>query len=80
MNSWGILFSLIVITSSVRLFAAPQLSTHAKASALGNAVTAEAVGIDSTAFNPATLTQIHVGPTGVSQEYKIIALPFPSLF
>ena len=58
--------------------AAPILSLNAKASSLGNAVTAENVGVDSTQFNPATLTQLSTGDKGMYQELKLIALPFPN--
>ena len=58
-------------------FCAPILSLNPKASALGNAVTAENVGVDSSQFNPATLTQLVVGSEGIFQEFKLIALPFP---
>ena len=73
----SLLMALNALLLSSHLTASPILSTNAKASSLGNAVTAEAIGIDSTSFNPATLTQLSMGPKGISREYKLIVLPFP---
>jgi len=79
MKSPTLLFTAIALFfCSITINAAPMLSLNAKASALGNAVTAEAVGADSPSFNPATLTQLHMGPKGIYRDYKYVALPFPN--
>lgn len=70
-----IVYAFVFFNSNLN--AAPIMSTSAKASALGNAVTAEAVGTDSASFNPATLTQLHMGPKGKYRDYKLLMLPFP---
>ena len=75
--SLSTLMALNFLLLSNPLAASPVLSSNAKASSLGNAVTAEAIGTDSTSFNPATLTQLSMGPKGILREYKLIVLPFP---
>lgn len=72
------LWAFVNVLLNSESLAAPIVSLSAKASSQGNAVTAEHVGVDSTAFNPATLTQLRTGPTGIWREYKLIALPFPT--
>lgn len=71
-------FLLLLSTTSISK-ASPFLSFHPKASALGNAVTAEQVGTSSASFNPATLTKITTGRSGRLKEYTLMALPFPSI-
>lgn len=65
------------IFASCHVFASPILTSSAKASALGNAVTADSVGATSGIFNPATLTKVRTGKTGRYKELKLMALPFP---
>lgn len=73
----GCYLLFLLCSTANQLIAAPILSTSPKASALGNAVTAENVGVSSAAYNPATLTQLRTGREGRHQEYKVIYAPFP---
>ena len=66
------------LLNSQKAFSSPLMSLNAKASSLGNAVTAESVGTASTSFNPATLTLLKTGKTGRIREYKLLATQFPS--
>lgn len=72
---YGLFF--LGIFTSYTAFASPILTSSAKASALGNAVTADVVGATSGIFNPATLTKVRTGKTGRYRELKLMALPFP---
>lgn len=57
--------------------ASPMLSLSPKASALGNAVTADPAGLSAISFNPATLSKIQTGNKGRFKEYSVLFAPFP---
>lgn len=74
---WTFFFCMPFFFLSMNSQAAPLLSTSPKASALGNAVTADPIGLSSAAFNPAGLTKIRTGKEGGFREYKVLFAPFP---
>lgn len=74
---WLYFLCIPLFLVSLNASAAPLLSTSPKASALGNAVTADPIGLSSAAFNPAGLTKIKTGKEGGFREYKVLFAPFP---
>ena len=68
---------IAIMLSGFDASSSPLFSLNAKASSLGNAVTAEQVGVDSVNHNPATLTQLNTGDGGKYDELKLLAMPFP---